>query len=121
MQAVMKVESNNCQKKVGELDASFGCGQTKVGAVRTAAKFWSIPIPQDDEKIIWKLLRDDEFAIRFSVAYMGYLRKRLNDWDLAVISYNLGEGRVIGLLKKGDGLPQDYIDKVKREMGRHGK
>ena len=113
MASLLRVESGNCQQKVGELDASFGCSQMKVEAVRQAAKFWKIPIPRKDDKIIWKLLQDYKFAIQMGTAYMAYLMKKFNDWDLSVISYNIGEGRVMETLLAGEPLPQEYLEKVK--------
>ena len=100
MASLMRVESGNCIQKVGEIDASFGCSQMKVEAVRQAAKFWKIPIPKNDDKIIWNLLKNDKFAIHLSTAYMSYLFKKFNDWDLSVISYNSGEGKILELLQE---------------------
>ena len=113
MASLMRVESGNCMQKVGELDASFGCSQMKVEAVRQAATFWKIPIPRKDDKIIWKLLQDDKFAIQMGTAYMAYLMKKFNDFDLAIIAYNVGEGRVMNMLLAGEPLPQEYLEKVK--------
>ncbi len=112
MAAVMAVESDNCGKKIGEKDPSFGCMQTKVAAVKTAAIFWKIPIPKNDAQIIWKLLTDDKFAIKMGTAYMAYLMKKFNDFDLAIISYNIGEGRVMEMLSAGEPLPQEYLGKI---------
>ena len=113
MASLVRVESGNCMQKVGELDASFGCSQMKVEAVRQAAKYWKIPIPRKDAQIIWKLLKDYKFAIQMGTAYMAYLMKKFNDWDLSVISYNIGEGRVMETLLAGEPLPQEYLEKVK--------
>ena len=116
MASLMRVESGNCMQKVGELDASFGCSQMKVEAVRQAAKYWKIPIPKNDDKIIWKLLQNDKFAIHLSTAYMAYLMKKFNDWDLSVISYNIGEGKILELLQEGKELPTEYLEKIKEGM-----
>lgn len=113
MASLMRVESGNCMQKVGELDASFGCSQMKVEAVRQAAKFWKIPIPKNDDKIIWNLLKNDKFAIHLSTAYMAYLMKKFNDRDLAIIAYNIGETATMNILINGEMLPTSYLGKVK--------
>ncbi|MBI5180846.1 MAG: transglycosylase SLT domain-containing protein [Nitrospirae bacterium] len=111
---IIKVESNDGKYIVGELDPSFGITQMKVSAVRDAAKYFKIKIPDSDDKIIWKLLKDKEFSIKLGAAYFGLLERRLkgiNDVKIVVIAYNEGAKSVKEKFKKQE-LSEVYLNKV---------
>ncbi len=111
---IIKVESNDGKYIVGELDPSFGITQMKVSAVRDAARYFKIKIPESDDKIIWKLLKDKEFSIKLGAAYFGLLEKRfkgINDSKVVVIAYNEGAKSVKEKLKKQE-LSEVYLNKV---------
>ncbi len=111
---IIKVESNDGKYIVGELDPSFGFTQMKVSAVRDAARYFKIKIPESDDRIIWKLLKDKEFSIRLGAAYFGLLERRLkdiNDIKVVVIAYNEGAKSVKEKLRKQE-LSKNYFNKV---------
>ena len=109
------VESANGKYKIGRLDPSYGIGQLKLSTARDMAKMLNITLPKDDAQLKQLLIKNDKLNIQLSTAYFGWLFHRLNDLDLAIISYNLGIGNVISKLKKGDQLPVEYLNKVKKK------
>lgn len=113
--AIVMLESKDGEFMVGNDDPAFGMSQMKVGAVMTAAEYWKIKIPSQKDKIIWKLLKDNAFAIKMGSAYFGYLLdKQDRDIDKAIRSYNVGfNGEK---LEKNDEIAEKYLKKVKKRM-----
>ncbi len=112
---IIKVESNDGKYIIGGLDPSFGITQMKVSAVKDAARHFKIEIPKSDDKIIWKLLKDNEFSIKLGAAYFGLLERRLkdiNDIKIVVIAYNEGVKAVKEKLKNNGELSEIYLSKV---------
>lgn len=112
---IIKVESNDGKYIIGGLDPSFGITQMKVSAVKDAARYFKIDVPKSDDRIIWKLLKDNEFSIKLGAAYFGLLERRLkniNDIKIVVIAYNEGVNAVKEKLKNKEDLSEIYLTKV---------
>lgn len=113
---IIKVESNDGKYIIGGLDPSFGASQMKVSAVKDASRYFKIVIPESDDKIIWKLLKDTEFSIKMGAAYFGLLERKfkdVNDIKVVVIAYNEGYRSVRDKLRTEQELSTKYIDKVR--------
>ena len=115
MEAIFMVESANGKYKIGRLDLSYGIGQLKLSTARDMAKMLNITLPKDDAQLKQLLIKNDKLNIQLSTAYFGWLFHQFNDLDLSIISYNSGIGNVINKLKKGEQLPVEYLNKVKKK------
>jgi len=114
--AILKVESNDGEYLVGIYDPSFGISQLKIKAVKHAAEYWSIPIPVSDDKIVWRLIQDNDFSIKMGAAYYGMLLNIFKNSEIAAIAYNIGMGKVKRLQKEGHPLPTTYINKIRNRI-----
>lgn len=116
MKAIIKVESDNGQFKVGQLDPSFGIAQMKLETARAVGKLSHIQLPEGDVELCELLLNNDKIAIRLEAAYLGYLWHFFNNLDLTIIAYNVGEGKVINSLIHHKYLSKVYLHKVNKVM-----
>lgn len=118
IEAMAFVESHNGAEKIGKYKSGresncYGLLQLKPSTARDMMKELNIPDTYDDFELITKLIYDDDFNIHLSVAYMKFLFKLFNDADLSITSYNIGQGKVIKILRAGKRLPKEYLEKVK--------
>lgn len=123
MGAMAKVESDNGRDRIGKYKSGkmsncYGLLQLKPSTARDIMSKLKMAVYYTDEQLIDKLKNDDRFNIQLASAYIGFLWELFNDLDLTVISYNIGQGKTLILLREGKQLPVEYLHKVKIEMER---
>ena len=122
MEGIRKTECSKplCGKSSKEGDNSWGPWQIQPDTARDVMRYLGIDAHLTDEQIIHKLLYDVRFSTMIAIRYFGFLWKKFNDLDLAVMSYNYGPGNVENHLKEKRSFPpkvREYLLKVKKEMG----
>lgn len=100
-----------CKKSQKKGDNSYGNWQIQLSTAKDMMS--QLNYKWSDEQIIHELIYNDNFSTHVAVLYCVWLFKQLNDLDLTIISYNLGIGKVIKLLRSGQPLPSAYLHKVK--------
>lgn len=95
---------------LAEVESSFDpLARSPVGAaglfqfMPATAKQTGLALRPQDER-----LHPDKSA-RAAARYLKYLHGRFNDWPLALAAYNVGEGRLQGLLKKTQARSFDRV------------
>ncbi len=118
MEAMAFVESKNGAERIGKyrsgkLSNCYGIMQVKPSTARDMIELLNIPDIYTESELIEKLTYDDEFNIHLSARYLKFLFRLFNDADLTIIGYNVGQGFVLDVLRSGEQLPMEYLEKVK--------
>ena len=108
--AVISVESSGDPEAVSHVGAR-GLMQLMPGTAEELARKlelrWEGP----------ETLFDPVFNVTLGIAYLGQLSDRYENMPMALAAYNWGPSRIDRRLRRGDGLPSRYIEKVMRAYG----
>ena len=102
LQAVVEVESMYRPNAVSRVGAR-GLMQVKPDTGEWIAG--KMDLPQGD-------LFDPTYNVRIGTAYLRYLLDRFDDYNHAVMAYNLGPNALAKRISRGETLPDTYVGKV---------
>ena len=108
--AVISVESSGDPEAVSHVGAR-GLMQLMPGTAEELARKLELRWEGPDT------LFDPVFNVTLGIAYLGQLSDRYENMPMALAAYNWGPSRIDRRLRRGDGLPSRYIEKVMRAYG----
>jgi len=103
--AVMHTESgyyNFARSSVGALGLMQIMPETGEMLARQAGIPWTGP----------EMLFEPALNLRLGTRYLAILHARYGDWKRALAAYNFGPGAIDRRLAEGEGLPEQYTDRV---------